>query len=492
MSGSKHPYLDGIEFKLCDVFQSPRRAESSISSSTLSSGVQNVRIKDVNEVLAHCHYDFSLEHKVMADYSQRKRMEKDVFLRKENDRINNNRRQDNSPSPSSSSSSRSNNTTPAPNHLLKELCEDSILTPLPVARADNLSISKIDSKDQIDFNDFDTDNNQDPFSNAELNTIDDMKVLTDVLRNVATSNQSTVTSPEVRPPSDQPVNNSSKKEALLDMLGDMLTEEVESKLQSRNNSNSEYLSQPPRPQSESPSFEKCSPSTSSTSLPSRLDVDTNQHNTTVIRPTAKPRSKHHSPQPPPPKSKPLKVELGGSSVADRVLADKSKEEKQRFEETIKKALTSLPQLPKPSARSNPVNKTTAFNNGKIHGHVRMSSHDNLVNGLNESEREFVKSICSMGFQTRHVMRTMQKYGKDHKEVVERLCMFQRLNDDGYSFDEVDDALEVFNGEEEQAVRYLKIQRQLVDMGFPSDKVKQALLLHNSNQSKALEALMAGS
>ena len=40
----------------------------------------------------------------------------------------------------------------------------------------------------------------------------------------------------------------------------------------------------------------------------------------------------------------------------------------------------------------------------------------MLGGLSRDEREFAKSFISMGFAEKDVLRTMQKYGKDHKAV----------------------------------------------------------------------------
>ena len=40
----------------------------------------------------------------------------------------------------------------------------------------------------------------------------------------------------------------------------------------------------------------------------------------------------------------------------------------------------------------------------------------IICGLAPDEREFAQAFISMGFKEEDVIRTMQKYGKDHKEV----------------------------------------------------------------------------
>ena len=41
------------------------------------------------------------------------------------------------------------------------------------------------------------------------------------------------------------------------------------------------------------------------------------------------------------------------------------------------------------------------------------------------------------------------------QVIDHLCILQRLSEEGFSTDDIEDALEVFNGKEEEVISYLE-------------------------------------
>jgi len=416
MSGSKCPYLDGIEFRLSDVFK-----ERPVSRGP------KINSRDINRILDVCNYDFSIEHKVMADYAERKRLEKEAYHQNEKQRLKNSVRKesnassktyDGNPRPSSSNGQLNEK---QPTHSF--IGDDSILTPSPASK-DNSFDQQKEVIQEIDLNDFEV-KNQDPFSQAELNTIDEMKELSDVLRIVTMAPNSNVVStpiisstPNITT-STTPAPSTNQKSVVIDALTEMITNEIQADL-------------------------ICINQKDTSALP-KVSAHHSPHSSSRSSPVASPRLYERKPLPTPKPRKSMEVEE--SPVQQQVLKNKSLEDRQRFEATINKAMTSLPQLPKRPPAPTTHSPTT---------------EDDLTNGLSPEEQHFILSICGMGFNKKHVLQVMQRYGQNHKEVVDRLCVYQRMKDrGGYSFQEVDDSLEVFNGDEKQvfmAIFFLLVVR----------------------------------
>lgn len=460
MSGSKSLYLDGINFRLSDIFFK----KTSIASPKLQVG-------NVNKVLENCKYDFSIEHKVIAEFSEKRRAEKEDYVKQEKRRIHNSHKKSHSkqhphqvvvaaadPLPSGGVGCTSDG-----GKLMKE-----ILMPLPADPNLKEDSDCGSSSHKLDLNDFEI-NNQDPFSQAELNTIDDMKMLTDVLRKANITSGNVVKESTIPQPSGTTshsndaaaVTTATKtKQEVIDELADMFSE---------------------------PQVKPQAGDSPPTILPGQPSPDSNGCDETKPQLAAA--------RPPPPFAKPRSSPLGNpshSSGGSNLLKNKSAEEKQKFEDTIRKALTSLPQLPTPALRTKPASYGGGGDEETRLIRNRLNSDDSVMNGLTSEERQFVASISSMGFKQQHVLLAMQKHGRNHKKVVDRLCICQRLTEKGFNLNDVNDALEVFDGKEKQASEYLQVHRQLTGMGFPPRKVKQALLLHNNNPTKAVEELMSAS
>ncbi|XP_076816673.1 ubiquitin-associated protein 1-like [Clavelina lepadiformis] len=543
MSSSNVLSLDGVIFKLADAILVHRKIELPY----------DFDLKDPEVILDDCEYDFSLEKNVIARHQakeqrleeekqrelKRKQRQKEELAEKHRKFLQEKERKKQFENPNPK------------NPFYNNMTSSNILTPQPVHQ-------NLDNSDdppalgQLDVHEFEN-NDQDPFSNMELKSIDDLKELKDVLQHVTKSSAiveptpATVTHPVPRIRQHSPtvteevsvkITKRSKndpalaKSSLVNELTDLLTDDVQYTMEedtvSTENLSSASANVLPQyftsnaPDSEMPTA-RSSPSPTvlnganvssrKTSSPSFLQVE--QSNSQTVIHSSKGIHTENTyvnvkiPQLEKPKVKPRtiasKAKLNNTdskdkeklpsttsyeAVRSKVLANKSAEERARFEETINKALSSLPQLP-----SNVIKQPLAPGNSSSHvptNYQAVPLSPGIICGLAPDEREFAQAFISMGFKEEDVIRTMQKYGKDHKEVIDHLCILQRLSEEGFSTDDIEDALEVFNGKEEEAKPFLTLQQQFLAMGFPSKKVKQALLLHNQDQTKSLEELMNGS
>jgi len=451
MSGSKHPHLDGIKFIFSDVFKNGQHKSPSCPY-----------VKDLDEILKKAYYSFDVEHKAIAQYEKLK-------LKKENEahvsQYNNQTSSDNTTTSqfnkfdpdNTTSDARPSNFNTAVNY------SSSILKPLPATRK-NKDSPTISKGVNLNLQDFELDNNLDPFSNCELNTIDDKKILLDVFKTtVLTSNTTTSTSSKNSQPETQNAivkeelvhhNGAVKhtgqvknKQMLLNQLGDLLTDEV------------------------TKSVEKSKP-TSSNGYP-RSTKEENKNFTNNYSPLVKT----------PPVAKPRTAPKDNT---------RSLEEKRKFEETLNKALTSLPQLPTPTARKKapePVSyPVTAYK--RKEGDVQ-----SLLRGLTEEERNFVNNVAQMGFSTQLVLRCLQKFGIDQSKVVSRLINITKLKEKNklYEYNNIDETLDIYNGDIKKTHKFLEVLLQLSQMGFPQDEIKGVLLLTSGeeslNRDKALQTLM---
>jgi len=453
MSGSKHPYLDGIEFVFSDVLKNSQSKSHTCPS----------YVKDLDEILKKSYYSFDLEHKVIAQYEELKH-------KKENEahvsQYNNKTSSDNTATSQFNKFDPDNKTSNArPNNLNTAVnYSSSILKPLPATRK-NKDSPTISKGVNLNLEDFELDNNLDPFSNCELNTIDDKKILLDVFKTtVLTSNTTTSTSSKNSQPETQNTiikeelvhHNGVKrqteqvknKQMLLNQLGDLLTNEV------------------------TKNIEKSKPISSNGY--SESIKEENKNLTNNYSPLVKT----------PPVAKPRTVPKDNS---------RSLEEKRKFEETLNKALTSLPQLPTPTARKKapePASYPQVTSYQRREGDVQ-----SLLQGLTEEERNFVNNVAQMGFSMQLVLRCLQKFGVDQSKVISRLIKITKLKEKNklYEYNNIDETLDIYNGDIKKAHKFLEVLLQLSQMGFPQDEIKGVLLLTSGeeslNRDKALQTLM---
>ncbi|XP_039266284.2 uncharacterized protein LOC120341786 [Styela clava] len=194
------------------------------------------------------------------------------------------------------------------------------------------------------------------------------------------------------------------------------------------------------------------------------------------------------PAPPPPR----KTQNGpntSSSTPEISFIAKSRQDRAKFEETINKALSSLPKNPIPVKINKPTSQPSSVNHTASAKPRTPSPNSLLLAALSSEEREFVQSVTSMGFDTEATIRAMQKYGLDAKEVVDHLCDVQRIVEQGFSTRMVQDALEMFQNDGKEVVKYLQQAGQLMDMGFKEEDVRQALKNSKNDQALAIDQLM---
>ncbi|XP_013396166.1 ubiquitin-associated protein 1 isoform X3 [Lingula anatina] len=106
---------------------------------------------------------------------------------------------------------------------------------------------------------------------------------------------------------------------------------------------------------------------------------------------------------------------------------------------------------------------------------------------NESQR-LVDSVVSMGFPQARVARAVEKLGMDDKQVVDHLCHLGSLLEKGYTAADAEDALFSFPEQDTKVKDYLEMLTNFKQMGFHPAKVKEALVKHNCDKDKALDQL----
>ncbi|XP_064620272.1 ubiquitin-associated protein 1-like isoform X2 [Lineus longissimus] len=110
--------------------------------------------------------------------------------------------------------------------------------------------------------------------------------------------------------------------------------------------------------------------------------------------------------------------------------------------------------------------------------------------LSREEQQFTMSITDMGFPRAQVARAVQKLGADGKQVVDHLCQVTRLAENGFSTEDAETSLLLFDNDLEKAQNYLELQSQFQELGFDHEKVREALVMHDNNRDKALDYLTA--
>nr|CAB3267426.1 ubiquitin-associated protein 1 [Phallusia mammillata] len=566
-SSSGHVSLDGVEFKLSEVF----------TSKPHHSYATDFDLKDPEVLLEDLEYNFQLENKILEEI-RRKREEKEEQKRLKNEQKKREKQEleekhrlcmlekekeeelkkklKEEETAKEQNISKSRKLSPS-NPFYNDLTENGILKPQPASPDKGVPGPKQPSN--VNIYEFETEA-PDPFSDMELKTIDDIQELKDVLQIVSSNsgkqspeevvtsigeNNSEIIAP-VNGVHNEPQNSErAKKSILIDQLTDLLTDDAEA---------ADGVSQPTKPipaakprnkkvkniqpqyfPSQNPpgflppitsppamSARAASPRLSPANSSSftdiyeinaggqrRTDVSSSQtvpanSQTNVTQnvyenipsniPPVKPRvvvrkrNNNEDNKSPTPELNPNSY----GAVKSKVLANKSASERAKFEDTINKALTSLPQLPNKTYKPLPQDVTdqqTLSEQIKPKSPHPQPLSPGLLSGLGQDERDFAKSLISMGFKEQDVIRTMQKYGTDQKDVIEHLVILQRLVDHHFEIKNIEEALDIFNGNEQEAVKYLQLERQFIDMGFSTDKIKEALLLTDRNQEKALGILM---
>uniref|UniRef100_F6U568 UMA domain-containing protein n=1 Tax=Ciona intestinalis TaxID=7719 RepID=F6U568_CIOIN len=421
-ASSVNLWLDGVEFKLSEFY--------SVKSVSLP---QNFDLKDADVLLSEFEYDFSNEKILIRNIQAKEHDDKKRHLhakeRKNAERekhkqqlaekhkefleMQKQKTEAESKLPSMLIESK-RKVNVSPNNLFyNDMIGSLILTPEPAKPINGDTPKQLQSvKSDVDVQDFETEN-PDPFSNAELQTIDDRKELEDVLQNITLGdNERSYATSKLNDHAKQPNHD------ILDEFTDLLTSDIKDTEESvvdqqkhHSSTNSinfgkqsssgctmVSMSNTTTPTSNHSNFTAdCTVSSTRTSTHSdEATINTAHENdyvnlpcTAINRPSVPPR--------PTPRRKYLLEDTEPVTTA---------KERERFEKTINKALTSLPKLPKSLPNEKEKTETPGFRDG-----------------LTKQENNFALHVVSMGFNEYNVLQGMQKFGLNIKAYSKYHVLF---------------------------------------------------------------------
>ncbi|KAJ8303911.1 hypothetical protein KUTeg_017494 [Tegillarca granosa] len=107
--------------------------------------------------------------------------------------------------------------------------------------------------------------------------------------------------------------------------------------------------------------------------------------------------------------------------------------------------------------------------------------------LSKEAQKSVDGLVDMGFSRPRAARAMQKLGQD-KEVIEHLCLVNKLSEEGYDPYQSELALLLFENDSQKARTYLDLSKQFQELGFSRDRIKEALISNDMDRDKALDFL----
>ncbi|GAB1606157.1 Hypothetical predicted protein [Argonauta hians] len=151
------------------------------------------------------------------------------------------------------------------------------------------------------------------------------------------------------------------------------------------------------------------------------------------------------------------------------------------------------------SRHSPLPPIRARSNGQIsQGSVDTSCSDESptdytlatdpFSSLSQEAQTFAQQYLSMGFPRARVARAVQKLGLQEKDVIDHLCMVDKLGEGGYDPHLVEDALHLFENDIQKAECYLHLHQQFVELGFQKPKIQHALVTSKLDSDKALDLL----
>ncbi|CAE1225185.1 unnamed protein product [Acanthosepion pharaonis] len=108
--------------------------------------------------------------------------------------------------------------------------------------------------------------------------------------------------------------------------------------------------------------------------------------------------------------------------------------------------------------------------------------------MSQEAQNFVQQYLSMGFPRARVARAVEKLGLDDKEVIDHLCMVDKLGEEGHDPQLVEDALHLFDNDIQKAECYIHLHQQFVELGFQRSKIQEALVTSKLDSDKALDLL----
>lgn len=151
------------------------------------------------------------------------------------------------------------------------------------------------------------------------------------------------------------------------------------------------------------------------------------------------------------------------------------------------------------SRQPPVPPVRSRHNGQVsQSSVETSCSDdsptdsNQVNdpfpNMSQEAQNFVQQYLSMGFPRARVARAVEKLGLDEKEVIDHLCMVDKLGEEGHDPQLVEDALHLFDNDIQKAECYIHLHQQFMELGFQRSKIQEALVTSKLDSDKALDLL----
>ncbi|CAI9731047.1 Hypothetical predicted protein [Octopus vulgaris] len=151
------------------------------------------------------------------------------------------------------------------------------------------------------------------------------------------------------------------------------------------------------------------------------------------------------------------------------------------------------------SRHSPLPPIRARSNGQVsQGSVDTSCSDDSptdytqatdpFSALSQEAQTFAQQYLSMGFPRARVARAVQKLGLQEKDVIDHLCMVDKLGEGGYDPHLVEDALHLFENDIQKAECYLHLHQQFVELGFQKPKIQHALVTSKLDSDKALDLL----
>ncbi|KAJ3092235.1 hypothetical protein HK102_009549 [Quaeritorhiza haematococci] len=102
---------------------------------------------------------------------------------------------------------------------------------------------------------------------------------------------------------------------------------------------------------------------------------------------------------------------------------------------------------------------------------------------------FSKSLQSMGFSPEGIERAIKSHGTDEKRVLDYLLAYDTYRQGGYQADDIDVAISLYESDYDKGLKFLTAYRALSDLGFPKASIREALVLKNNDRELALEYLM---
>ncbi|XP_058397826.1 ubiquitin-associated protein 1-like [Diceros bicornis minor] len=115
----------------------------------------------------------------------------------------------------------------------------------------------------------------------------------------------------------------------------------------------------------------------------------------------------------------------------------------------------------------------------------------LLSALSREEQDLIGPVVALGYPLHRAIGALQKTGRQSlSQFLSYLSACDRLLQQGYKEDLVEEAMEMFQFSESQAGEFLRLWEQFSDMGFQQDRIKEVLLVHSNHREQALEELVA--